>query len=226
MHLPAGRPVVILNYKVYAEATGRRAVELTKAIERASDGAPCSVAIAPQDADLHRVARSTRLTVLAQHADSLPPGNGTGAALPEALQEAGAVGSLLNHAERRLTLAEIDATLARLRKLDMLGVVCTNNVPATAAAAALRPAFVAVEPPELIGGDVSVTTADPTIVRDSVEAARKVAPSVRVLCGAGVKTGDDLRAALKLGADGVLLASGVVKAKDAEAAMRALLSGL
>jgi triosephosphate isomerase len=39
-----------------------------------------------------------------------------------------------------------------------------------------------------------------------------------------VKNGNDVRTALDLGADGVLLASGVVKAQDPEAVIRDLVS--
>lgn len=226
MVFPQGRPVVLVNYKVYAEATGRRAVELTRALARAAEGSRALVAVAPQAADLHRVAHASPLPVLAQHVDAHPYGSGTGATLAEAAKEAGAVGTLLNHAERRLKLADLGASLERAGKAGLVRVVCTDTVATTRAAAALGPEFVAIEPPELIGGDVSVTTADPAIVRDAVQAARSVAPGVRVLCGAGVKTGGDLAAALQLGADGVLLASGVVKAKDPEAALRGLLAGL
>ena len=94
------------------------------------------------------------------------------------------------------------------------------------AAAQLVPDFVAVEPPELIGGDISVSKAQPELVKDSVEAVKAVSPDVKVLCGAGVKNGEDVKSALELGAKGVLLASGVVKAKDAEAVMRDLIKGL
>lgn len=224
--LPPGRPVVILNYKVYAEASGRRAVEFTKAIERAAAGRDVSVAVAPQAVDLARVAASTTLPVLAQHVDSVAPGNGTGATLVEAIAEAGAKGSLLNHAERRLTLAELDACITRLGRAGLARVVCTDTARTTRAAAALGPEFVAIEPPALIGGDVSVTTADPEIVRESVRAAKASDPAVRVLCGAGVKTGADLAKALELGADGVLLASAVMRAKDPAAALGELLRGL
>jgi hypothetical protein len=82
-----------------------------------------------------------------------------------------------------------------------------------AAAAALGPDYVAIEPPELIGSGVSVCRADPGIIRRSVEAARKVAPGVKVLCGAGIQTGECVRIALELGTNGVLLASSVVKAE-------------
>jgi len=92
--------------------------------------------------------------------------------------------------------------------------------------AELNPTFIAVEPPELIGGDISVTTADPAIVSDTVAAVKAVNPSVRVLCGAGVKNGKDVAKALELGAEGVLLASGVTKAKDVHAVLADLVASL
>jgi triosephosphate isomerase len=48
---------------------------------------------------------------------------------------------------------------------------------------------------------------------------------VGVLCGAGITTGEDLRAALDLGSEGVLLASGIIKAKDQRQALEELVSG-
>lgn len=226
MAFPADRPVVILNYKTYAEAAGARAVEFTRRVEAAAAGKRVTLAVAPQAADLWRVKEATRLVVLAQHVDSIAPGNGTGATLVEAVREAGAQGSLLNHAERRLQLAELDACVKRLGDAGLARVVCTDTARTTRAAAALSPEFLAIEPPELIGGNVSVTTADPGIVRDAVRMAKGIDPGVRVLCGAGVKTGEDLRVALELGASGVLLASAVMKAKDPGAALADLLAGL
>lgn len=226
MRFPAGVPVVIVNYKLFPAATGPRAVDFTRALEAAAEGRRVSLAVCPQAADLWRVSQATRLAVLAQHVDALAPGNGTGATLVEAVRDAGAAGSLLNHAERRLTLAEIAAVTARLRAAGLVSVVCTDTAETTRAAASLGPHFVAIEPPELIGGDVSVTSADPGIVERSVRAAKGADAHVRVLCGAGVKTGDDLRKALELGADGILLASAITKAKEPGAALRDLLGGL
>lgn len=226
MAFPAGVPVVLVNTKIYAEATGQRAVDLAKALERAARGKHATLGLAVQAADLHRVAGATALPILAQHVDSAKPGAGTGLTLVDAVVEAGAKGTLLNHAERRLTLAELDACIQRAGRAGLVRVVCTDTERTTRAVAALGPEMVAIEPPELIGGDVSVTTADPGIVERSVKAAKAASPGVRVLCGAGVKTGADLRAALSLGADGVLLASGVMKAKDPAAALADLLTGL
>ena len=44
-----------------------------------------------------------------------------------------------------------------------------------------------------------------------------------MLCGAGISKGEDLRAALDLGSQGVLLASGIVKASDPKAALEDLI---
>jgi triosephosphate isomerase len=103
---------------------------------------------------------------------------------------------------------------------------CAANVEEAKALAKLGPTFIAVEPPELIGGDISVTTADPSIVSDTVSAVKSVNPDVRILCGAGVKNGNDVAKAIELGAEGVLLASGVTKASDALSVLEDLVSSL
>ena len=103
---------------------------------------------------------------------------------------------------------------------------CAADVDEAHQLAGLGPTFIAVEPPELIGGEISVTTADPAIVSETVDAVRGINPNVRVLCGAGVKDGNDVRTAVQLGAHGVLLASGVTKAEDIDAVLGDLVAGL
>ncbi len=80
--------------------------------------------------------------------------------------------------------------------------------------ALLNPDAIAIEPPELIGSGISVSTAQPEIVSGAVEAVHTINPDVKVLCGAGITNGEDASAALDLGAKGILVASGVVKAED------------
>jgi len=219
-------PIIIVNVKTYLEATGPRVAEMARLMDTLAAETNTSLVISVQSADIFRCTQSVRIPVYAQHIDPMPAGSCTGWTLPEAVKAAGATGTLINHSEHRLQLADIDACITRAKAVGLTSVVCTNNVATSKAAAALLPAMVAVEPPELIGGDISVTTADPRIVSDSVKAVKTVAPSVKILCGAGVKTGQDVAAARKLGADGVLLASGVVKAKDQEKVLRDLISGL
>ena len=183
-------------------------------------------AVAPNAFDVRLLAEGTSVPVLAQSVDAVSEGSHTGHLTPEAAREAGAVGSLVNHSENRLRLADIEHVVERLAQAGLDSIVCTNNATVSRAAAAVRPTFVAVEPPELIGGDVSVSTARPEVISDSVANVKAVDPGVRVLCGAGVKTGQDIRMSLELGAEGVLLASGVALAKDVRAVALDLASGV
>ena len=207
-------PIVIVNFKTYAEGTGRKALELAKAAEEVSRETGICFSVAPQFVDIPIIVREVDIPVFAQHIDPIKPGSHTGHILPEAVKEAGADGTLINHSERRLRLADIDAAVTMARELDLITVVCTNNTSVSAAAAALKPDMIAVEPPELIGTGIPVSKAKPEVVTSTVEAVKKINPDVTVLCGAGITNGDDVAAALKLGTEGVLVASGIVKAKD------------
>jgi triosephosphate isomerase len=219
-------PTIVLNVKTYAEATGTNALELARLMDRLSKETNVSMAIAVQASDINHCAREVRIPVYAQHIDPIKPGSSTGWTLPEAVKSAGAVGTLINHSEHRLILADIDTCIIRARDIGLDTLVCTNNVATSKAVSTFSPMMIAVEPPELIGGEISVTTADPAIVSNTVTAVRTINHTVKILCGAGVKNGKDVAKAVELGADGVLLASGVVKAKDKESVLRDLISGI
>jgi triosephosphate isomerase len=205
---------MVVNFKTYAEATGRKALELARKCEKTSLETEICVGVAPQFVDIPTIAKVVSIPVFAQHIDPIKPGSSTGHILPEAIKEAGAVGTLINHSERRLKLADIDAAVTRAREVGLTSLVCTNNSAVSAAAATLRPDMIAVEPPELIGTGISVSKAKPEVVSGTVELVKKINPKVIVLCGAGITTGEDVVAALRLGTEGVLVASGVVKAQN------------
>jgi len=219
-------PVIVLNVKTYAEATGSKVLDIAMLMDKISKETDASMAIAVQATDITMCAEKASIPVWAEHIDPIKPGSHTGWTLPEAVKTAGAVGTLINHSEHRLKLADIDICITRAKEIDLDHIICSNNVATSKAIAAFSPNFVAVEPPELIGGDISVTTADPDIVSDSVGVVKGVDKNVKVLCGAGVKNGKDVAKAIELGADGVLLASGIVKAKDKENVISDLASGL
>ena len=223
----AVQPRIVVNAKAYPEVTGAAAcLRIARACARVAAASGVAIALAPPLAELAGLARRRPLAapvpLFGQHCDPREPGAATGWVTAEALAAAGAVGSLVNHAEHKLPHADVAAVLARLRANLLTSLVCADSLAEARALAAFQPTMLAIEPPELIGGDVSVTTADPAIVSDAVKAVRKVAPKTLVLCGAGVKTGADVAAALRLGAHGVLLASGVVKAADPVAALKDL----
>jgi len=219
-------PVIVLNVKTYTEATGDNALAIATLMDKISKETGASMAIAVQATDISLCAKKINIPVFAEHIDPIKPGSHTGWTLPEAVKAAGAVGTLINHSEHRLLLADIDVCISRAKELALDHIVCSNNVATSKTIAAFSPNFVAVEPPELIGGDISVTTADPGIVSKTGEAGKNIDKNGKILCGAGVKDGKDVAKAIELGADGVLLASGVVKAKDKKSVIYDLASGL
>jgi triosephosphate isomerase len=207
-------PIILVNFKTYEEATGKRALELAETSEKVSLETEVCISLAPQLTDIAPVARLVTLPIFAQHIDPITPGSFTGHILPESVREAGVTGTLINHSERRLKLADIDMAIRRAREVGLVSVVCANNPAVSAAVAALKPDMLAVEPPELIGSGIPVSKAKPEVVSGTVELVKEINSDVILLCGAGITRGEDVAAALKLGTEGILVASGVVKAKD------------
>jgi triosephosphate isomerase len=207
-------PIIIVNFKTYLEATGRKAVELAKQAEKVSKETGASIVVAPQFADITRVAEAVEIPVFAQHIDPIKPGSCTGHVLADSIKEAGAVGTLINHSEKQLKLVDIDTAIRLAREKNLISCVCANNPSVSAAAAALKPDIVSIEPPELIGTGVAVSKAQPEVITNTVKLVREVNAKVTILCGAGISHGEDVAVALKLGTQGVLVASGIVKAKD------------
>jgi len=218
-------PIIILNFKNYSEATGEKALKLAKIAEEVSKNKNVNIAICPQTVDIRMISQHVDLPVLAQHVDSNNPGSHTGNNLIDAIIEAGAVGTLVNHSEHQLKISDIEAIIEKSKEKDFLTCVCANNLKTSISLAALDPTCCAMEPPELIGGDVSVTT-KPDLVRKTVESIKNINPNVIPLVGAGVKTREDVEKAIKLGAKGVLLASGFVKAKNPKQALEEMTEGI
>ena len=219
------QPLIVVNFKTYATAMGQKAVELARAMERASNEHVRMVAVVSAF-DLHAVKHAApTLEVWSQHLDPVGQGSFTGWLQPQNAIERGAKGTIINHAEHKVDMNHVQGLMEQLPD-DFPICACAADVEEAHRLAELGPTFIAVEPPELIGGDISVTTADPAIVSDTVAAVRDINSNVRVLCGAGVKDGKDVRTAVELGAHGVLLASGVTKASDVDAVLSDLVAGL
>jgi triosephosphate isomerase len=219
-------PIVVVNFKTYPESTGERALKLAKLIEEVSSEYGVNSAVCPQQSDVYRLACELGIPVLAQHVDPISPGKNTGWVSPESVKAAGAVGTLLNHAEHKIPLEQIKKTLEMLRPLGLSTIVCTADVEESRKVAAFGPDMIAVEPPELIGSGISVSKAKPEVISGSVEAIKRVSPKVEVLCGAGISTGGDIAKAIELGTKGVLLASGIVLAKNQRAAIEDIVKGI
>ena len=219
------QPLIVVNFKTYATAMGQKAVDLAQAMERASKDHVRMIAVVSAF-DLHAVKQAApSLEVWSQHLDPVGQGSFTGWLQPENAIERGAQGTIINHAEHKVDIEHVQQLMQQLPD-EFPMCACAADVDEAHQLAELGPTFIAVEPPELIGGDISVTTADPAIVSDTVNAVRAINPHVRVLCGAGVKGGKDVKTAVELGAHGVLLASGVTKAGDVDAVLADLVAGL
>jgi triosephosphate isomerase (TIM) len=222
---PLGTPVLVLNLKTYPNAVGPGAERIGRLLERGGASAGVAVALAPAAPDLGLLARELRIPILAQHTDPELPGARTGAMIAESIAASGARGSLVNHSERPLELAQVTQVMHRLASVGLVPIVCAPTVAAARRLASLKPAYLAVEPPELIGGDRSVSTARPEVVKHAVEAVHHISPATHVLCGAGVHDRNDVRCALELGSEGILVASAVTKAAKPSEAIRELLRG-
>ena len=219
------QPLIVVNFKTYATAMGQKAVDLAQAMERASKDHVRMIAVVSAF-DLHAVKQAApSLETWSQHLDPVGQGSFTGWLQPINAIERGAQGTIINHAEHKVDIEHVQQLMQQLPD-EFPMCACAADVDEAHQLAELGPSFIAVEPPELIGGDISVTTADPAIVSDTVNAVRAINPQVRVLCGAGVKDGKDVKTAVELGAHGVLLASGVTKAGDVDAVLADLVAGL
>jgi triosephosphate isomerase len=219
-------PLILINAKTFKEGMGNRAHMIANAAQLVAHESGVTIGLAPSYIDLHPISHHFAIPVYAQHVDGFEPGAHTGHITVDALKIAGAAGSLINHSEKRLTLADIESSVRALQAQKLISVICSNNEATSAGAAALGPEYVAIEPPELIGSGISVSKANPDIIRRSVAAVHAVNPKVKVLTGAGIQSGDCVRIAVDLGTDGVLLASSVVKAKEPATVLRDLVSKL
>jgi len=206
------KPLIALNLKTYSESLGKRGMQLAQIASEVSLLTGVRIIIAPQAVDL-RAITEIHSDVFAQHVDAQKQGAHTGHLSAEAIADAGCRGSIVNHSEHRLSEIVIGETIAGLKGANLESMLCAKDEGESAHLAKFEPTFIAVEPPELIGSGVSVSTAKPEIVSGAVEAVANV-NATPVLCGAGVSNANDVKKALGLGASGVLLASAFVKSPD------------
>jgi triosephosphate isomerase len=218
-------PVFEIGLKGYAY--GVEAVRLARAADRLSHELGVTVIFDPQYVDIPAVARETQhLLVFAQHMDPVAVGRGAGSVLPEALREAGAVGTMLNHSERRMTLADISRAITRADEVGLATMVCADSPEEAAAIAQLGPDIVLAEPPELIATSRSVGAEMRGFVERTVELVGRIDPDIIVMCGAGVRTPDDVAQMVGLGVGGTGSSSGILKAADPIAQMQAMLAAM
>src|SRR3989339_432641 len=95
-------PVLFINFKTYKEATGKNAIKLASVAKKISSKRKKNIVIVAQPTDISAVSK-LGIAVFSQHIDAAGYGSNTGFILPEAVKSAGAKGTVLNHAEHKLT---------------------------------------------------------------------------------------------------------------------------
>ena len=170
--------------------------------------------ITPQYVDIPILAcEMENVLVFAQHMDSLEVGRGVGSVLPEALKAAGAVGVLLNHAEKRLSKDELERTIKRADKVGLATMACADTLEDAAVIAHMDPNIIIAESPALIGGGKRDAHDQSAIGRIN-EAVWEINPDIRVLHGAGISSGRDVYDIMAAGAQGTGSTSGIILAND------------
>ncbi|MBU0894517.1 MAG: triose-phosphate isomerase [Nanoarchaeota archaeon] len=206
------KPIVIINFKTYK--SGKDTLKLAKVIEKFDK----KIIIGVQATDLHSIYSLTNLPIFIQHVDFVESGKNTGFITPEAVYDVGARGVFLNHSEHKLKYRVIKKTVKRCKKIGLKVAVFAGSLKEAKKLRRLKPDYLIYEPPELVGGKISVSKAKPEIIG-------KIAEKLKYpfLVGAGVKTSEDIKIAMKLGAKGIAVSSAITKAKNPKKVLKKLL---
>ena len=199
-------------------------VALAKVIDVASKKYDVRVILTPQYIDISRVAEATEnVLVFAQHMDSLEVGRGLGSVLPESVKAAGAVGVMLNHVEKQLTVAELRACILRAEETGLFSIVCADSIAEAAAIAHFAPDIIVCEPSELIG---TGQKSDEEYVQASTAAIKSINPDIQILQAAGISSGEDVYSVIRAGAEATGTTSGIMRADDKEAMVYEMLGAV
>ncbi len=203
---------------------GERLVEIAKGFDRLSEKYGIDVILDIPDTEIRSVAAAvSRVHVYSQHMDSLTVGRGMGRTLPEALKDAGAVGCMLNHAEHKLTLREIEDAIKRADEVGLATIVCADSIEEVKAVARLAPNILVAEPTELIG---TGRPADREYVDEVIKVIRDINPDILPFPSAGISRGEDCYNIIKAGSSASGCSSAIAKAADPLALAEEMISAV
>jgi len=212
--------MIFISLKTYEQASGDAVIKLCRIIKKVQAETGVKIMVGAQPFDIHRIVDEVGIEVWAQHLDPIDPGRHFGWLSPYSAVKAGATGTMLNHAEHRIDLETISATITKCRQYGLKTLVGTETIDMAQKVIALKPDYLAFENAQLIGSDVSLVDVD----ADNIKAVVKFTP-MPFFVGAGIKTQDHVKKTLALGGQGVILSSGVVTVADPESALRNLALG-
>ena len=203
----------VINCKNYEEVSGDKIVKFIKIAEQISKKYKVKIAISPPQHLIGLVANSS-IIILSQHVDDAKVGSTTGFMIPELLKKSKVKGSLINHSEHRISSKGIEKLVLKLKELKMVSIVCVKDIAEVKKYLKLNPDFIAIEPPELIGSGKAISTEKPELIAKAADIVNNSKNKTKLLCGAGIVSGDDVKKAIELGSKGILVASGIIKAKN------------
>jgi len=197
------KPLIVINLKTYKQ--GKDVIKLAKAIEKVDD----KIIIGVQASDVYEINKATKLKVYAQHVDPFEQGRNTGFILPEAVKADGAKGTFLNHSEHKVKYGNLKKTIKRCKETGLKTMVFAKDLREAKKIKRWKPDYIIIEPPELVAGKKSVSKAKPELIEKISKKLRS-----KFLVGAGIKTNEDVKIAMKLGASGIAVSSAITKAKN------------
>ena len=206
------KEVFIINFKTYKQ--GEKALELAKIAQRINK----EIIVGVQATDIKEISSKTKLRVYSQHVDYFDMGRNTGFILPEAVKANGAEGTFLNHSEHKLKFNVLKKTVERCKKIGLKTAVFATGLKEAKKIARLKPDFLIVEPPELVAGKISVSSAKPELIE---KISRKI--KMKFLVGAGIHERKDVEVAMKFGASGIAVASSITNSKNPAESIRELI---
>ncbi|MCG3779101.1 MAG: triose-phosphate isomerase [Candidatus Nitrosopumilus limneticus] len=203
----------VINCKNYDEISGEKIKKFIKIAEKVSKKYKVEIAVSPPQHLIGLVSNST-IPIFAQHVDDSKIGSTTGFVIPELLKKSKVSGSLINHSEHRISSKEIEKLVLKLKELKMISIVCVKDIAEVKKYIKINPDFIAIEPPELIGSGKAVSKEKPELIQKAASIVNNSHNKTKLLCGAGIVSGEDVSKAIELGSKGILVASGIIKAKD------------
>lgn len=181
------------------------------------------IILTPQYVDIRPIAKATsNLLVFAQHIDPVHVGRGNGSVLPEAVKDAGAVGTMLNHSEKPLSPQVLKESVARADEVGLASIVCAGTLNEVESVARLRPNIIIAEAPELIGVGSTAPEDRPDIAGIN-RLVWSIDPGILMLHAAGISNGKDVYQIIAAGSQGSGSSSGVFKADDPRAMLEEMI---
>jgi triosephosphate isomerase (TIM) len=205
---------LIINLKNYLETAGDSTIKIVKDAEKVSERVDVEIIISPPQPSLALITKQSYLKIISQHVDLKKPGSTTGFYIPEIIEKIGARGSLINHSEHEIKIDEIKPLIEKLKGLKLISIVCVKTIEELIEILEFEPDYIAIEPPELIGTQKSISSEKPYLIRKCSEILKNDNQKSKLICGAGINRKEDIKIALENGASGMLVSSSITKAND------------